>query len=179
MAAGRGARRHAVVAAVALVAGGALAGRKVCIIHRTHEECASKLCTTTNVFCAQYGHLAGHMYPASLVADLIKLATSNVGCRYCGVPLCNLPEDALLYAADIAFARSLHSGNHLLWTEDPALPDIVSAKQRYDENLDTAPDPIVINNPCASLHLWTHDLGSTAFHVAGTATQGCQACLAS
>ena len=65
--------------------------------------------------------------------------------------MCNLPEHALLVAADVAFARTLHAANHLLWAEDPALPDIVSVRQRRDEDLDTAPDPIDINTPCVPI----------------------------
>jgi hypothetical protein len=66
------------------------------------------------------------------------------------VPLCNLPADALRAAADVAFARALHAGNHLLWAEDPKLPDIAPAKQRWDDDLNIAADPVEINNPCAS-----------------------------
>lgn len=69
-------------------------------------------------------------------------------CRYCGVPLCNLSGDALLVAADVAFARALYAGNHLLWAEDTALPDIVPAKQRLDDGMDTVAENVVLNHPC-------------------------------
>lgn len=66
------------------------------------------------------------------------------------MPLCNLSGDALSSAADVAFARTLHAGNHLLWAEDPALPDVVLGRQRRDSASDVAPDPIVIDTQCVS-----------------------------
>ena len=51
-------------------------------------------------------------------------------------------------AADVAFARALHAGGHLLWAEDASLPDVVPAKQRVDDELDVAPESVVVNNPC-------------------------------
>lgn len=69
--------------------------------------------------------------------------------RYVGVPLCNLGTSAHVTAMDIAFARALRDSNHLLWVEDPALPDVVPAQQRADEADVPGPDPLFINNQCA------------------------------
>eukprot|EP00892_Ulva_mutabilis_P006158 jgi/Ulvmu1/3914/UM018_0137.1 len=66
--------------------------------------------------------------------------------RYTGVPLCNLGRSAHATAMDIAFARALRDSSHLLWAEDPALPDVVPAQQRADEADIPGPDPISINN---------------------------------
>lgn len=66
------------------------------------------------------------------------------------MPLCNLAGNALSTAADIVFARTLHAGNHLLWAEDPDLPDVAPGRQQRDSAFEVAPDPIVIDSPCAS-----------------------------
>lgn len=66
------------------------------------------------------------------------------------MPLCNLGERAHTAATDIAFARALRDAGHLLWAEDPALPDVVPAQQRADDADLPGPDPISINNQCVS-----------------------------
>lgn len=70
-----------------------------------------------------------------------------------GVPLCNLwgdKERAHHAAMDVGLARSLRSANHLLWVEDPALPDVVPAHQRAADTAVPGPDPISLDNPCDS-----------------------------
>ena len=73
---------------------------------------------------------------------------------YAGLPLCNLAGDAQAAhhaAMDTAFARALRAANHLLWAEDRGLPDVVPARQRAEEGGVPGPDPITIDNPCATM----------------------------
>ena len=47
--------------------------------------------------------------------------------RYCHLPVGNIGPDWELAAADALFARCLRDAKHLLWTVDPALPDLALA----------------------------------------------------
>jgi hypothetical protein len=44
--------------------------------------------------------------------------------RYAHVPLAGLGRDALMSIADALLARRLREAGHMLWTVDPALPDL-------------------------------------------------------
>ena len=44
--------------------------------------------------------------------------------RYAHVPLAGLGRDALMSIADVLMARRLREAGHVLWTVDPALPDL-------------------------------------------------------
>lgn len=44
--------------------------------------------------------------------------------RYAHVPLAGLGRDGLMSIADVLMARRLREAGHVLWTADPALPDL-------------------------------------------------------
>ena len=44
--------------------------------------------------------------------------------RYCHLPVGNMTGDWILNTADALFARCLRDADHLLWANDPSLPDV-------------------------------------------------------
>lgn len=44
--------------------------------------------------------------------------------RYCHLPVGNMTGDWILNTADALFARCLRDADHLLWANDPTLPDV-------------------------------------------------------
>lgn len=44
--------------------------------------------------------------------------------RYCHLPVGNMTGDWVLNTADALFARCLRDADHLLWVNDPSLPDV-------------------------------------------------------
>lgn len=44
--------------------------------------------------------------------------------RYCHLPVGNMTGDWVLNTADALYARCLRDADHLLWANDPSLPDV-------------------------------------------------------
>lgn len=44
--------------------------------------------------------------------------------RYCHLPVGNMTGDWILNTADALYARCLRDADHLLWANDPSLPDV-------------------------------------------------------
>lgn len=53
--------------------------------------------------------------------------------RYANVPICNIPDDAYLFLADILFARRLMKNDMVLWWSEATKPDLGGREE--DENL--------------------------------------------
>jgi len=51
--------------------------------------------------------------------------------RYAHVPLAGLGRDGLMGIADVLMARRLREAGHVLWTADPALPDLGKVCSSY------------------------------------------------
>ena len=59
-----------------------------------------------------------HEHCCTVVQERVQLA------RYCHLPVGNMTGDWILNTADALFARCLRDADHLLWANDPTLPDV-------------------------------------------------------
>lgn len=95
----------------------------------TFQSVCAHVCVCVHVRGCRYPALQWQLRAARRALGAVAAAgpwlRDRVGLtRYAHVPLAGLGRDALMSIADVLLSRRLREAGHVLWTADPALPDL-------------------------------------------------------
>lgn len=67
--------------------------------------------------------------------------------QYCGIPICNIAQDSIVYCCDLIFSRILSASKRILWYSEGGFPDLGGGDITHDFFGELEYNFSTINNP--------------------------------